>query len=657
MGSGRTEHAEAQIADEGAGGVAASPLAYRPDIDGLRAVAVLGVVLCHAGLGLPGGYVGVDVFFVISGYLITGLICRGLDTGTFSLADFWERRIRRIVPALVVVTAATLLAGWFLLLPDAYAALGRSAAALAMLVSNVQFWRDTGYFAPAAEEKPLLHTWSLAVEEQFYLVVPVVLLLLARARWLRRAAALLAVVAVLSCGLSIYGAFRHPSASFYLLPTRAWELLAGSLLALSPPVRTGVRPWVAGAVGVLGLSLILAPCALYDPNTPFPGIAAIPPVVGTVLLIRLGSFPTGLPMASRCLASRPLVFVGLISYSLYLWHWPVFALARHQSLAPLGVADRLGLIAASLVLAVVSWRFVELPCRARKRLRSRPRVFAAAGLAMTSILLAGLALHRNAGFEGRLPPQGQVLAATGRWDYRYTIELGPNDVPCTLARLGAVDAPTELLVWGDSHAMAILPAIHSLCDEHGIAASVATHSSTAPVVNVYLESRYGLNAEAIPFASAIVEHVRERKLRAVLLAASWTSYFADPGFPAALSQTIEQLRSSGSAVYVLSPTPSFPYNPAKAVAIKCMRGQDPQSVNLKAADHHRRNAPYLSFVPEMAACGAIVLDPMPYFRSGLYGEELTPFDSGGCFFCDEHHLSPYGAKHLKPLFTPLFRTP
>src|SRR3954464_14933807 len=211
-----------------------NPHNYRPDIDGLRALAVLPVLLFHADLACPGGYVGVDVFFVISGYLITSLILKDLDRGTFSLADFWMRRIRRILPALVAVTMVTALAGWFLLIPSAYASLGKSIVGLALLVSNMQFWRETGYFTATAEEKPLLHTWSLAVEEQFYLFVPVLLLMLARVLRLRRAFWLIALAAVASLGLSIYGTKWYAAATFYLLPTRAWELFVGSLLAIRP---------------------------------------------------------------------------------------------------------------------------------------------------------------------------------------------------------------------------------------------------------------------------------------------------------------------------------------------------------------------------------------------------------------------------------------
>jgi peptidoglycan/LPS O-acetylase OafA/YrhL len=369
-------------------------VSYRPDIDGLRAIAVLSVVFCHAGVGLPGGYVGVDVFFVISGYLITSLILKELKQETFSLADFWERRIRRILPALVAVTIAALLAGWFLLMPEAYASLGKSVAALALLISNVQFWRDTGYFEAAAEEKPLLHTWSLAVEEQFYLFVPVFLLLLARTSRLHRAVALLTLAMIVSFGLSIYGTHRHPDATFYLLPSRAWELFVGALLAFVP------IGWLTGSTrckelaAALGLALILIPCVLYDQSTRFPGLAAVPPVLGTALLIWSGNTSTaGLPITNRCLTWRPFVAVGLISYSLYLWHWPLLAFARSQSISPLSYIDRFQLIAASLLIGAISWRYVELPFRSRKVFASRRWLLAVSVLMFVGLLCSGASVY------------------------------------------------------------------------------------------------------------------------------------------------------------------------------------------------------------------------------------------------------------------------
>lgn len=223
-------------------GVHTHGLGYRADIDGLRAVAVLSVVAAHAGINrLAGGFVGVDVFFVISGFLITGLIVRDLQRGRFSLIGFWVRRARRILPALFVVTIATIAAGWFVLLPVDFAGLGKSIVAMLLFVSNVLFWRETGYFETDSQFKPLLHTWSLSVEEQFYLLLPLLLQVLARMKSARPVVTFLVFVTVASFAASVYGTYRHPGGTYYLLPTRAWELFAGSLLALVPAERLRVQ--------------------------------------------------------------------------------------------------------------------------------------------------------------------------------------------------------------------------------------------------------------------------------------------------------------------------------------------------------------------------------------------------------------------------------
>ena len=258
---------------------------YRPEVDGLRAIAVIAVLIYHLGIGLPGGFVGVDVFFVISGFLITGIIHRGLENGTFSLGEFWERRVRRIFPALFVVLAATLAAGYWLLPPNELEDLGRSSVAQALLVANVYFSQSTGYFAGPAEFKPLLQTWSLAVEEQFYLFFPLALCFLKRIGRMKLFT-LLATIALISLAASIYGIVFHPGSAttFYLLPTRAWELLVGCMLAVLP-WKCRPSPRRDGAIAILGLLAIAIPIFMYDSSTPFPGLAAVPPVLGTAAII------------------------------------------------------------------------------------------------------------------------------------------------------------------------------------------------------------------------------------------------------------------------------------------------------------------------------------------------------------------------------------
>jgi len=356
---------------------------HRADIDGLRAVAVIAVLLFHADIGCSGGYVGVDVFFVISGFLITGLILKDLNRDRFSIVEFWERRVRRILPALALVVFSTLIAGWFLLLGRDFEALGKSVVAQVMLLSNVYFWRGSGYFARIGQDTPLLHTWSLAVEEQFYLLFPLLLIAL------RRLSPKALIPAILlfsgaSFSLSVYWSYHNPNANFYLLPTRAWELLMGAFLAAYSARRASKR-WLAEILSWSGLFAILWSIFQYSPDTRFPGAAALLPCVGTAFLIQ--SNRDSLTSVGTFLATRPVVFVGLISYSLYLWHWPVLVFAEYWTIERLPLVHRVLLLLGSIGLAALSWKFVETPFRQRTVFKTRPQVFAFASISAAFLLL------------------------------------------------------------------------------------------------------------------------------------------------------------------------------------------------------------------------------------------------------------------------------
>ncbi|MCH8685927.1 acyltransferase family protein [Pedomonas mirosovicensis] len=344
---------------------------YRPEIDGLRAVAVIPVILFHAGLSLfSGGFAGVDVFFVISGYLITSIIINELEEGRFSIVRFYERRARRILPALFVVMLCCIpfAAAW--MLPWQFKDFAQSLIAVTLFSSNILFWREDDYFATAAEEKPLLHTWSLAVEEQYYLLFPLLLALLWRFGR-RPVFGVIALLAGASLLLSEYGSRHWGSANFYLAHTRAWELLIGSICAFLQFRQPQRR---SNGLSALGLGLILFAIFRYDETTPFPSVYALAPTLGTALVILYGAGGT---WAGRLLATRPFVGIGLISYSAYLWHQPLLAFARIYSLKTPPIEMMLALSAASLVLAYLSWKYVETPFRNRRAF-SRGAIFRSA---------------------------------------------------------------------------------------------------------------------------------------------------------------------------------------------------------------------------------------------------------------------------------------
>lgn len=632
-----------------------SKLAYRPDVDGLRAVAVLSVVFCHAGFNCPGGFIGVDVFFVISGYLIAGLILKELKQGTFTLTNFWERRVRRIMPALVVVVAATLVAGWFILMPEDFALFGKSIVGLALLASNVQFWRDIDYFDNAAEEKPLLHTWSLSVEEQFYLFVPVFLLLLAKRAKLHRAFLLLAAAAVISFGLSVFWTQRHPTTNFYLLPTRAWELFAGALLAFSPACGIREKKWLNELLALAGIALILVPCFTYDHKTPFPGLAALPPVLGSALLIWVGSSAVGFSLIGKLLASKPVVFVGLISYSLYLWHWPLFSLTRYVTVKPPATAVWWGLIGFSVILATLSWRFVETPFRQRKILAHRPKLFAITAILFAVMIGGGLVMYKTNGFDGRIADQTKNLVKTGKFDQGYVRELELKDIPHNLVRLGATNSTPSVLVWGDSHAMAVLPVIDAICKETGNAAAAATHAATPPVIGYFSRNQWGLNEASLPFNAAVLEHIKKSKFNAVILVSYWNMHAEVPDFQKALIKTVEEIRATGTAVYLMKDVPIYDFNIQKLLVRSSYKGGNLERFGLTPAEFTAADKMPEALMVKLKAAGVQVLDPIPLLMARSSSKKFVPFDSGGSFYYDGHHLSTYGSLALKPLFAPLFQ--
>lgn len=437
---------------------AAGALKYRPDIDGLRAIAIALVVLYHLEVRFArGGFVGVDCFFVISGFLICRIVAREAQAGTFSFVHFYERRIRRIFPALFAMFAASTAAGFLLLLPGALLGFGKAMLAATFFLANFHFLGASSYFTLVTDPVPLIHTWSLAAEEQFYLIFPMGL-------WLslkigrKVAVQVLWATAGLSLAASILLLRPQPDVTFYLLPTRAWEMLLGSLLALDAvPALTG-KKYLREALALLGLGAILAAGGIYSHKTPFPGASALIPCIGAALIIHTGR--TGDTLVFRILSARPLVFLGLISYSLYLWHKPVADFAIIWLDGHLTNFVKAALAGASVAIAALSWRYVEMPFR-NGTLLVRPRaLFAGAAVAMSLSALVAGSIVSSHGWPGRLPPDVLKLAS-------FTYDPGPasrvgicfTDGPVGLA--GSIDAAKclaidsdrkNILVFGDSHA-------------------------------------------------------------------------------------------------------------------------------------------------------------------------------------------------------------
>jgi peptidoglycan/LPS O-acetylase OafA/YrhL len=427
---------------------------YRPEVDGLRAVAVLPVILFHAGInGFSGGFVGVDVFFVISGYLITAIILREMQEGRFSLAHFYERRARRILPALFVMMLVCIPFALAWILPSELRRFGQSLVAVPAFASNLLFYLTSGYFFAVAELKPLLHTWSLAVEEQFYLFFPLLMMASAAFRPSHRVG-LFALIALTSFAVAEF--WPDPKANFFFIFARAWELLLGAGVAVYLSHRSPVASPAGNSISAAGLAMILLAVSLYDASTPFPGMYALLPVLGTAFIL-LYAVPGTL---AYWLLSRPiLVGVGLISYSAYLWHQPMFALARHRLIHEPSEGLLLLLSLGALLAGYVSWRYVERPFR-NPGFLSRRRVFVLSAVGSALFMAVGLILHATNGVPQRFSPDVLALeverARAGellRAECALT-EAGHYDMRS--CRRGAKEGAVEYGLIGDSHGQSLV---------------------------------------------------------------------------------------------------------------------------------------------------------------------------------------------------------
>ncbi|MCG8490802.1 MAG: acyltransferase [Sneathiellales bacterium] len=503
---------------------------YRPEIDGLRTIAVVPVILFHAGFKIfSGGYVGVDVFFVISGYLITTILVSEFEQGKFSLLTFYERRARRILPALFFVLFACLPFAWMWLLPDYMTDFAQSLIGVVTFSSNFLFWQETGYFNAAAELKPLLHTWSLAVEEQYYIFFPLFLMLVWRFG-MRHVLVLLAMVFITSLAIGHWGALHKPEAAFFLLPSRAWELLVGAFAAFYicnlRKFHESLDIKLHQLLSVIGLAMVTYSIFAFDGGTLFPGLPALVPTVGTVLIILFASPGT---LVNKVLSSKGLVGIGLISYSAYLWHQPLMVFARHRSLEQPSEMLMGFLCLVTLIMAYISWRYVEKPFR-EKKATSRKLVFSA-GTSFAAITIAiGLFGHFTQGFPKRLPEEVLEFAAekknsnplASKCHFPSLTEgaYGKLEFPAPICVLGPDKENIQVALLGDSHGNAVAYPILKSLEAAGITSTQITLSGCQPFVGFerWAKSCHASNMKIETF-------IRNSSIRTVIIAARWTSNY------------------------------------------------------------------------------------------------------------------------------------
>jgi len=502
---------------------------YRREIDGLRALAVLPVIFFHAGFNFfSGGFIGVDIFFVISGYLITSIILAEKEAGSFTLLNFYERRARRILPALFVVLLVCIPFSWFWLLPNDFQDFSKSLSAVTAFSSNILFWRQSGYFDTSAELKPLLHTWSLAVEEQYYLLFPLFLSATWRLgkRWM---VALLAAIALASLLAAHWGALNKPAAAFYLLPTRGWELMIGALVAyyLSTPRRPNFPHTLNQIFSTLGLICIVYAIVAFDKNTPFPGFHALVPTLGAGMIIVFSNPRT---WAGKLLGSKAFVGIGLISYSAYLWHQPLFAFARQRSLEEPSKQILLALAFAALGLAYLSWKYIETPFRNKNRINRR-KIFLYGSVGSALFMALGVSGCVGHGFNTRFNDSIIKISneANDRNPDSERCHGGPSHLIPIQAScvLGAQDKPAGALL-GDSHANALGAALNEALGKHGVGIKQMTTDGCPPVFDVY--SNYA-GLSCYNHTNAVYEALADSaETKTLIIASRWTKWLKTQGF-------------------------------------------------------------------------------------------------------------------------------
>ena len=522
---------------------------YRTDIDGLRAVAVIPIVLYHAGVSaIAGGFVGVDVFFVISGFLITSIVVPDVVSGRFSLWDFYRRRATRIFPALIVVLLAVGLAGAATMWPDDLRALAKSMAAAAAFAPNLFFQLSAGYFGASAETLPLLHTWSLGVEEQFYILYPFVLLF-ARRVCGGRIAAVLAALAGLSLAASLALTLTAPTAAFYALPSRAWELALGGLVAVGAFPKVA-DPRARNALALAGLGLIAVALAVVRPTSLFPAPWALLPALGTAFVLAWGEGA----VTTRLLASRPMRAIGAISYSLYLWHWPIITFWRLRTDMDLAPPAIVGVVVASLVAATASYWWVERPFLRGFRAVASPKMVVGAVTIRAAVIAVAAVLAVGAENWRTLPPEVRRVAAYAT--YQQTPDHAKQflDGTCfvslgeTYDRKGCLQLSStkpNLLVFGDSHAAQYWQALVERFPAWNV--MQATGAACRPMHGVSTEGHCN---DFVPY---VLDHfLVENHVDAVILAGRWLD-----GEDAIVEATVRTLIARGIAVTVLGPIPEY----------------------------------------------------------------------------------------------------
>jgi len=622
---------------------------YRPDIDGLRALAVVPVCFFHIGVPVfPGGFVGVDIFFVISGFLMASLIGRELTTGSFVLTQFYERRARRILPALFVMLLFCAVMAVFAVPPKLFRDFGATLTATALFTSNIIFWRkQSNYFDVSSDWSPLLHTWSLGIEEQFYILFPLFLLAISHVRKVFRQY-LIGITLLSSFALCVWGTKNAPTATFYLLPTRAWELLIGALVAswpLGPTQKTaggldGPQPFMVTA-GVLGLLCVFVSLLAFDREMPFPGAAALLPCAGAALLLHSGTDGRG-PVV-WLLSIPPLRFIGRISYSLYLWHWPLIVFWSRYLVAPEPQwITRLVLIAVAVLFAWMSWRWVEQPFRTKSQIWGQKRIFAVSAMGMLLFGVGGLLVATSSGWPSRFAGIESVSMDQQMHEEGTDLEWTQfNEAGCFIDDVKAWRAEAcflthagkeNVLLWGDSFAASYA---YGFFRTKVKAVNVLEYTSPQcpPLIGYEAASR----PQCEKFNEVVGDIVKKHHISTVIMAANWTAYIKRRKLQLSdIEKTIEYLHALSVRVVLVGQSPVFDFAYPDDYFFKVYGTQSKNRIYYAPPDVHAT----INVDMESATRADAFFDPLAHWC----GKEGCVFRQGSSYlYSDYGHFTHMGS--------------
>jgi len=654
-------------------------LSYREDIDGLRAVSVLAVLLNHAGIDMvSGGFVGVDIFFVISGYLITSIVVREIWNNEFSLIRFYGRRIRRILPALFFVMAFTVLVCSIMYDAEKFFEFGKSIIAATLFGSNIIFWKESGYFDAPSQLKPLLHTWSLAVEEQFYIFFPLFLFVIHRYAK-KFSAHIFAITALISFVFSVSVSTNDASAAFYLANLRAWELLVGCILALNI-IPQGQEKKFSNIIGIIGLFLIAFSIFQYSETTKFPGVSALAPVFGAAFIVSSGKAEKSL---SKSLLSMPLlVFIGKISYSLYLWHWPIIIFARYYMIRQMTSTELTSVLIIILLISTLSWRFVETPFRSKLFMKTH-QIYAFAFSSMILMLLIGGTIYYFKGFPNRAGLEYLAIDTKKEetWLFKEcNINLTDDPQVITACEIGDHSQEASFMVWGDSHAPTYGKAIHISATKQELA-GILTYSPGCPtLLNITPTPKIG-DLPCIKYNEMALSYLEDHpEIKTVLLGSRWTLWLegsrykqeegipteiqdalneAPPGinreelFTIGLERTITAITKLNRNVILIAPLPEIGYDVPSLNFIASRTGRDiNQIISPSTEEYLARNNRTLAILRMLGEKFEV---PIVESWEALCQENVCRSAVNGIpLYDDDDHLSIFGSELISTTFDPFF---